>query len=172
MESALEVGELIDCYRQHVPQLGFYPGTRELLEDLRHRVLVGVISDGSAYGQRKKVESLGLMDLVDSVMLTDEQGRDYWKPSPAIFKRMCHEFGTIPSEAVYIGDNPRKDFGGPAEIGMLAIWSRHVGGFYTLERLTKDGACPDYTVDTVPELRELLWQLAPGVVVRPDDGEI
>jgi putative hydrolase of the HAD superfamily len=43
------------------------------------------------------------------------------KPAPAIFLHLLGELGVAPGEAVYVGNQPREDVGGPAAVGMRAI---------------------------------------------------
>ncbi len=48
---------------------------------------------------------------MDKIIVTDDYGKEYWKPSIRPFQMMLEYFNIKPEEAVYIGgDNPNKDF--------------------------------------------------------------
>ena len=46
----------------------------------------------------------------DEIIVTDELGRDYWKPHPKAFEVMKEKFQVNFDEMIYVGDNPEKDF--------------------------------------------------------------
>ena len=48
------------------------------------------------------IEDLGLMPLLDTVLLSEEEGVE--KPSCAIFQRACERLGVKPEETVHVGD--------------------------------------------------------------------
>ena len=106
------VGELVEVYRNHTPNIKLDERTEELLTSLRMKgYKLGIITDGRPKGQRAKIESLGLINLVDKIVITDELGGvEYRKPNPKAFEMVCDAFGIQPKELLYVGDNPQKDF--------------------------------------------------------------
>ncbi len=54
---------------------------------------------------------------MDKIIVTDDYGKEYWKPSIRPFQMMLEYFNIKPEEAVYIGDNPNKDFLPCKELG-------------------------------------------------------
>lgn len=126
--------QMINCYRGHTPRIHLYPDAAACLEVLRARhIPLGLITDGLAEVQEKKVQALGLADLFDLIIYTDRLApeRRYWKPSPRAFKLAASYFGVSPQECCYVADNPAKDFAGPASLGMTTIWVRRPGGIYS-----------------------------------------
>jgi len=119
---------LVAVYRSHKlpsgpvrPDIQFYPDVVPALAGLRDGGLrLGVISDGPLPAQRTKVEALGVATHVDAVTLTDEWGRDFWKPHPRAFREMAERMAVPPAACVYVADNPAKDFDGPAAAGWQA----------------------------------------------------
>lgn len=109
--SLLTVSDLIFVYREHFPKISFQAGMGSLLSDLRDSgVLLGVISDGSLAAQSQKVKALGLYKKMDEVILTDSWGKEFWKPCERAFVYLEDKWDLPPSQMVYIGDNPKKDF--------------------------------------------------------------
>lgn len=105
------------------PTLDLYPGAREALVRLRSGgVTLAVITDGNPVIQRAKLRALGLFELVDHVVISDEiGGRATRKPSPAPFRRALELCGCSADEALHIGDRPAKDVAGAAAVGMRAV---------------------------------------------------
>ena len=108
-----EILELVQVYREHTPDVHFYPDVRPALYSIKDRGLkLGILSDGYAVTQRKKLTVLGVngKKIFDKILITDELGREYWKPDPRPFIMMKEAFMADWSDMVYVGDNPEKDF--------------------------------------------------------------
>ncbi|MBE3575651.1 MAG: HAD family hydrolase [Firmicutes bacterium] len=126
--------QMINCYRGHTPRIHLYPDAARCLEALRARhIPLGLITDGLASVQEKKVRALGLADVFDLIIYTDllAPNRLHWKPSPRAFELAARHFGVPPSQCCYVGDNPAKDFTGPAQLGMPTVWVERPEGIYT-----------------------------------------
>lgn len=124
--------QCLSVYRSHQPDIHFYEGTKELLLQLRaDGYKLGVITDGRPNGQRAKIKALGLDELVDQIIVTDELGGvEYRKPNKAAFMIM-QELFDVPFETMcYVGDNIKKDFVAPDMLGMRSIWFRNNDGLY------------------------------------------
>lgn len=116
------VAELVSMYRFHSPRISLYPDVALTFQALReHGTRLGIITDGLHMVQKRKVAALGVEKLVDIIIYTDELGQEYWKPHPATFQQAVTMLGVEPSEAVYVGDDPAKDFAGPNSIGMHSV---------------------------------------------------
>ena len=108
-----EIMELVEVYREHVPDVHFYPDVKPALRELKNKgIKLGLLSDGYAVTQRKKLTVLNAngKKVFDKIIITDELGRDYWKPDPRPFIMMKEAFMADWSDMVYVGDNPEKDF--------------------------------------------------------------
>ena len=130
LHDLVTVPELVNVYREHVPTINFYPDVAPTLKRLRAKgLLLGVITDGNLLAQTNKVQALGVRDMVDLVICTDERGQAYWKPNPRVFLDALGSLKIRPKESIYIGNDPRKDFSGPEQIGMWAVHIErsHVG---------------------------------------------
>lgn len=122
----------LSIYRFQQPDIHFYEGAKELLQKLRlEGYKLGVITDGRPEGQRAKIKALGLEELVDYIIVTDELGGvEYRKPNPAAFIKMQEVFGVAFEEMCYLGDNIRKDFVAPEMLGMRSFWFQNTDGLY------------------------------------------
>lgn len=116
------VEELVSVYRSHQPNIDLYELVVPTFQELRHLdIKLGIITDGLYSVQRNKVSSLGLQDLVDIIIYTDEIGREYWKPHPIAFELAIKKLAIEPHEAIYVGNDPAKDFSGPNSIGIRSV---------------------------------------------------
>jgi putative hydrolase of the HAD superfamily len=113
---------LVYLYRSHRPTIHLFDDVSLTLEYLKARNLyLGLVTNGMASVQKRKIAGLGLDSIFDVIVCTDELGKEYWKPSVVPFQVALEWLGISPSEATYIGDDPRVDFVGPNSLGMLTI---------------------------------------------------
>jgi putative hydrolase of the HAD superfamily len=124
------VDEMVDVYRTHSPDISPRPGVEELLTRLRSRYCLGLLSDGELAAQRSKLRRLGLGRYLDEVLFTAEGGAGNSKPSAVPFESLLVRLGTDGRDAVYVADNPVKDFIGARRAGMHTIRLRMAGGIY------------------------------------------
>lgn len=102
---------LVNEYRNHMPEISFYDDVEPCLKHLRAEgIKTGIITDGYASAQRQKLHAVKAYNYFDEIILTDELGREYWKPHPRAFEVMKERLNCEFDEMVYIGDNPEKDF--------------------------------------------------------------
>ncbi len=105
--------------------------------------------------KRKKVQALKLEELFDSIIYTDKYGKDYWKPNVFGYKLALEEFQILPEEAVYIGDNPHKDFIGAKKVGIPTVRILQQGREYYKVRLDKEYEA-DYEIRELQEIIDVL----------------
>ena len=113
---------LVPVYREHAPTIRSHVETVPVLTELRargHRL--ALLSDGWAAVQRRKLAALGLGGFFDKIVITDELGPDAWKPSPVGFQQILSALGVTSTDAIYVSDNPLKDFVGPHRLGMRTV---------------------------------------------------
>ena len=119
-----QLNKLIDIYRNHTPvayKLDQF--TQINLNKLKSLgVYLGIITDGYQSTQRNKIEAAKLDELFDYIIVTDEIGRDYWKPHEIAYQKMKDQFGLPYESMVYIGDNIKKDFVAPKKLNMMSLY--------------------------------------------------
>lgn len=125
--------QCIEVYRNHMPELQLRENILKLLLELRDRgIKLGIITDGRPEGQRNKLRALGLDNLVDEIIITDELGGpQFRKPNDIAFRIMQGRLGVPYGAMVYIGDNRSKDFQAPTMLGMQWLYYYNEDGLYT-----------------------------------------
>ena len=125
--------ECLDIYRNQFPEINLYDGADELLRNLRSSgIKIGIITDGRPEGQRKKIKALGLDELVDDIIITDELGGiQFRKPNDISFRIMQNRWRLPFEQIIYIGDNPNKEFQAPKQLGMRWIYYKNEDGLYS-----------------------------------------
>ncbi|MBI1357285.1 MAG: HAD-IA family hydrolase [Acidobacteria bacterium] len=148
--------EVLERYRAHVPAIRLEPGIERLLTRLGRRRKLGIVSDGRFSQQRLKVEALGLDRRVSAIVLSDELGRDAWKPCPRPYQLALELLGESAGRAVYVADNPAKDFLGARRAHMLSVRLRRRGGLHSHREPAEDCARPDLEARNLSELTRIL----------------
>ncbi len=115
------VREMIDAFRKHKPNIRLHVDADRALTRFRPTHKLGIITDGYAVTQHGKVQALGLRSRVDAVIVTDDWGRDYWKPHPRAFEEMERLLCATGTRCSYIADNPSKDFVAPNALGWQTV---------------------------------------------------
>ncbi|MGW5979654.1 HAD family hydrolase [Bacillus mycoides] len=106
-----DILELVEGYRNHVPTIDFFEDVLPCLKNLKASgISIGIITDGYANAQQRKIEALKSNHYFDEIIITDKLGREYWKPHPRAFKTMKEKLNIEFNEMIYVGDNPEKDF--------------------------------------------------------------
>ena len=101
--------------KQSNPRL--VPGVRELLEALRGRVKIGVVTNGPSARQRNKLESFGIRtEDLDGLAISEDVGAA--KPDPAIFRHALAGLGVAPKRVTMVGDSWENDVLGALGSGM------------------------------------------------------
>jgi putative hydrolase of the HAD superfamily len=152
------VSEAVRVYREHAPQIQPYPEVPPLLQRLKPRFKLGIVSDGYADVQKKKLDVLELEKWFDVIVFSDELGREAWKPSPLAFQKACETTAVLPSEAVYVGDNPKKDFIGARRAGVQSIWLRLERGVYGSFAPESQEYDADLTVTSFEQLESIFFR--------------
>ncbi|GAB2845973.1 HAD family hydrolase [Lentzea nigeriaca] len=105
-----------------------YPDVRPMLDALNQHhphLLLGVLTNGDAEQQRKKLETVGLDLALPHVIASSEVGAA--KPNPKIFQQGCARLGLPPDEIAYIGDRLHTDALAATNAGLLGIWLNRTG---------------------------------------------
>lgn len=110
-------------------------------------IKVGIITDGRPEGQRNKIKALGLEELVDDIIITDELGGiQFRKPNDISFRIIQNRWRLPFEQIVYVGDNLNKDFQAPRQLGMREIYYKNEDGLYS------ENDCAENTIYTLIDL--------------------
>jgi putative hydrolase of the HAD superfamily len=106
-----DILNFVNLYRTHNPEIQFCSDVIPLITFLKEKnIKTGIITDGNAESQRKKLKVLNAYEIFDKIIITDEYGKEYWKPHPKAFEDIRKFFNIEFNEIIYVGDNPEKDF--------------------------------------------------------------
>lgn len=151
----------LEVYRNHMPDIELYDGACALLKELKAvGIKLGIITDGRVKGQKNKIAALGLDELVDDIIITDELGGEQFrKPNDIAFRIMQCRWRLPFEELVYVGDNMSKDFQAQRQLGMRSIYFRNEDGLYYdttyNSNAGKESMLIDMKIDSLSELYEL-----------------
>ena len=96
------------------------PGVRETLEALRENYVVGVGTNMTADYQFRKLQKLGLLNLIDFMASSEEVGAE--KPEKRLFDECAKKARCAASECAFVGDSLSHDVRGAMNAGMRAVW--------------------------------------------------
>ena len=114
------VPDLVAVVRQHRPSLRLPILTSLALHQLRPFWRIGVLTNGMPAVQRRKVEALGLMPLVDTIVYADEHVQG-GKPQRDAFEAVRARLAVASARTVFVGDDPVADIGGASAVGFHTI---------------------------------------------------
>ncbi|AGG65759.1 HAD family hydrolase [Corynebacterium callunae] len=153
------VVDLISVHRGHLPNISWYPDVIETLNSLRSLgSKLGIITDGYSVAQHQKLNALGAREHFDEIVVSDDLGREFWKPHSKPYVVIAEKLGIEPSEMIYVGDNPEKDFYVSSTLGVTTVRIRRDGSLKA-DRSYKDGIIEDYSVDSLNLVTPLYEEL-------------
>lgn len=154
-EVDIPVQELVRIYRETKPVLTLYPDGEDFLTYLEKKhIKTGLITDGNVQVQHNKIQALGLDKRLDVVLASYDLGLE--KPAPGVYEYCLEKLGCRSEEAVYIGDNPLKDFIGARKLGMKTVRIIRPEGLY-MWRTAEEGYDADMTVHLLTEVTLDQW---------------
>lgn len=128
-----------------------YPDAHDVLNKLREKYVLGVITNGPSVYQREEISLLKLETYFSHILISEEIG--FRKPEKEIFQIAVKKAGCRPEEAVMVGDNPREDIESAKNLGMKTVL------FDSKNRFTKEDLAPekrpDYLIRRLTELLDL-----------------
>ena len=153
------ISEMIKIYRNHIPKIKPFPGIVEMLTLIKRKVKLGLVSDGYLKVQQLKLASLQLEQYFDAIIFSDQLGRKYWKPSIKPYLKVLDKLEVDKKSAIYVADNPLKDFKGPNLLGMKSVRVRFKDGNYLHMTPPAVEYLAGETVNSITKLSELLENL-------------
>ncbi|MDI1325046.1 MAG: YjjG family noncanonical pyrimidine nucleotidase [Algoriphagus sp.] len=122
------------------------PYSKEILNYLREKYKLHVITNGFNESQAKKMGSSGLDIYFDLVVTSETTG--YKKPDPRIFYHAMDQLKTHAEHCLMIGDNPASDILGAQRAAIDQVFFNPEGKEIELK--------PTYTISHLKELEALL----------------
>ncbi|MBR1893299.1 MAG: HAD-IA family hydrolase [Lachnospiraceae bacterium] len=151
-----DVIELIDIYRNHLPEIHYHEDAMSAIDLIREKgIKTGILTDGYAVTQRQKLKALKADDIFDVIVVTDELGREAWKPSKVGFEKAAEELDCTLKDMIYVGDNPNKDFYVSRTAGVKTARITRDNGVYT-DAPYFEGVREDYRLETLSDIVKYL----------------
>jgi putative hydrolase of the HAD superfamily len=128
-------------------------GAFEVLAAIRKEgYKIGMIANGDSTGTRNVINSTGLKDYFDAVIISEEMGIE--KPSRGIFQATLARLGVKAEDAVMVGNRIDTDILGANRTGMKSVWFRWNHRYSgTIESSQEK---PDFTINSLYELPGIL----------------
>ena len=153
------VPEMVRVFVEHEPRIQCYDGVLEMLTRLMRTYRLGILTDGRADVQQRKIRALGLKEKMDEILYSDSMGLE--KPDVDLFQWFEEKFKMPGFNMMYVGDNPKKDFYG----AKLRNWTtvRVLTGEY--QNIDCASAFESFLeISSVINLRPLLISVKMGVI--------
>jgi putative hydrolase of the HAD superfamily len=134
-------------------RLRLAPHVREVLDVLRERYPLAVVTDAQSAYARAELHKVGLLDYFDPIVVSGDHG--YRKPDRRLFQLALDGMGVAAENALYVGNDMHRDIFGAQEAGMTTVMvESDQGADVHLD------CVPDYTIT---DLRDLLTILGDGL---------
>ncbi len=115
-----EIQEFLSWYLEtYTEHCQLFPDVRDVLDRLRDRVEMGILTNGGGTLQRKKLTRKNIADYFGPIICSDEVGSP--KPNSEIFQRACRNADRDPERIVYVGDRADLDVAPARELGMTGV---------------------------------------------------
>jgi putative hydrolase of the HAD superfamily len=150
-----DIPKLVEVYRRAKPNLKLYNDAKRFLTQNIGKYKLGLITDGLYYVQWNKIKLLNIQQYFDEIIVTDDHGKDFWKPSKEPYIKMSRDLNIPFHEMVYIGDNPNKDFYAAKRLGMLTIRIIREEGDHMKVFLEEEYEA-DYRIESLNEVEKIL----------------
>jgi putative hydrolase of the HAD superfamily len=137
-------------HSQHASEaLRLFDDVQEVLNLLKPRLSLALITNGASDTQRNTLGILGIAQLFDAIIISGEVG--IAKPDASIFALALQTLGVEPEETWHVGDSLGTDVAGALGAGLTAVWLNRAG----VIRKENDPR-PDYEIRSLRELTVLL----------------
>ena len=127
-------------------RLGLYPYAREVLDALRGRYPLALVTDAQTAHARGELHRVGLLGYFDPIIVSGDYG--YRKPDRRLFQFALDGMNVAAENALYVGNDMYRDIFGAREAGLRTMMFDSDQG----KKAYRD-CVPDYTIS---DLRELL----------------
>lgn len=131
------------------------PSAHDVLESISGDHDLALVTNQTAYVQLRKIQRLGIGGYFPVVVTSEECGVE--KPDARVFQRALSALGADATSAAMIGDDPRCDIRGAAELGIHTVQTTEFTGADARNSQVGDG--PDAVIGSLSELPEVLSRL-------------
>ena len=124
---ALKALEFQAIYEEKQHEIKMTDAMRQLMQNLKEKVTLGIITNGPAQHQWDKVNALGVTEWIPVGHVFISGALGVAKPDKRIFSRAAERMGILQEEICYVGDSFENDIVGAKAAGWNAVWYNHRG---------------------------------------------
>ena len=130
-------------------RLSLYPFVREVLDVLRDRYPLAVVTDAQSAYARGELHKVGLLGYFDPIVVSGDHG--YRKPDRRLFQFALDGMNVAAGNTLYVGNDMYRDIYGAREAGMKTV-------MFDSDQGTKAhlDCVPDYTITDFRDLLQIL----------------
>lgn len=112
---------IADDYIKHLPENNhLLDGSKELLEYLKPKYKLHIITNGFEEVQHTKMNNAGILEYFETITTSEEAGVK--KPNALIFQKALEKSNARPDKSVMVGDNYIADIRGAENYGLRTIY--------------------------------------------------
>ena len=130
-------------------RLGLYPHVREVLDVLRERCPLAIVTDAQSAYACGELHKVGLIGYFDPIIVSGDHG--YRKPDRRLFQFALGGMGVAAENALYVGNDMYRDIFGAQEAGLTTVMFDSDQG----AKSYRDCAA-DYTITDFRDLLQIL----------------
>ena len=145
-ELAAGLAETFPLHRRRLNVV--YEDALPMLERLRPRYRLALLTNGAPDLQREKLAGAGLAHWFDEVLVSGDIG--FGKPNPRVYETMLTRLDVAPDEALMIGNSLHSDIAGAQAAGIRAVWVNREAS------VGDEAVSPDIEVPDLDRLATLL----------------
>src|SRR5215468_5766043 len=135
-------------------RLSLYPFVREVLDVLRGRYPLAVVTDAQSAYARGELHKVGLLGYFDPVVVSGDHG--YRKPDRRLFQFALDGMDVAAGNTLYVGNDMYRDIFGAREAGMQTVMFNSDQGAKAYRN-----CAPDYTITDFRDLLRILGLTLP-----------
>ncbi len=145
-------------HQEKIDSIKLYDDVELCLKNLKARsIKTAIITDGLPIKQYEKILRLGIDDLIDLTVVSDEIG--IRKPNPKLFDHCLKKFEVKGPETIYVGDRIDKDVI-PAKLNNIYSIYIHRGGKHDFgSEKIPDELKPDYEIFDLNEIFDIIDEI-------------
>ena len=130
-------------------RLELYPDVKSVLDELKPRFSLAVVSDGQSAWAMPEMRATGIDTYFAPIVISGDHG--FRKPDPRLFQAALDGIGAAPQEVLFVGNDMYRDVFGAGQMGMKTVFFASNQGLRHME-----GVEPDYIIYRFAELRQAI----------------
>ena len=130
-------------------RLGLYPYVCEMLEVLRKRYPLAIVTDAQSTYAHAELHKVGLLSYFDPIIISGDHG--YRKPDRRLFQLALDGIGVSAGHTLYVGNDMYRDIYGAREAGLTTVMFDSDQGV----KVYRD-CVPDYRITDFRDLLKIL----------------